>query len=69
MWTILKEAMASTGSFPAVVDLLPAPGEWTEAEYYPFSEQGRLVELSDWGESVLRRFRYGYGAARSASRI
>ena len=53
MWTILKEAMASTGSFPAVVDLLPAPGEWTEAEYYPFSEQGRLVELSDRNLEVL----------------
>jgi Uma2 family endonuclease len=39
--------MTSPASFPEIMDLLPAPGEWTESDYYPFSERGRLVELSD----------------------
>jgi len=30
-----------------VLDLLPADGEWTEAEYYFFSERGGIVELSN----------------------
>jgi hypothetical protein len=30
-----------------IVDLLPGPGEWTEADYYFISERGRLVELVD----------------------
>ena len=34
-------------------DLLPAPGEWTEADYYPFSERGRLVELSDGNLEII----------------
>ena len=29
------------------MEILPARGEWTEADYYPLSERGRLVELSD----------------------
>lgn len=32
---------------PTLVDLFPAPGQWTEAEYYPLSERGRIVELSN----------------------
>ena len=35
------------------MDLLPAPGEWTEADYYPFSERGRLVELSDGNLEII----------------
>jgi Uma2 family endonuclease len=36
-----------------VLELLPAPGEWTELDYYPLSEQGRLVELSAGNIEVL----------------
>ena len=32
---------------------MPSPGEWTEADYFPFSERGRLVELSDGNLEVL----------------
>jgi Uma2 family endonuclease len=42
--------------FPAkrtVVDLLPEPGEWTEADYYFISERGQLVELSDGNLEIL----------------
>jgi hypothetical protein len=42
-----KKAMTSPAHFPELMGLLPGPGEWTEADYYPFSERGRLVELSD----------------------
>jgi Uma2 family endonuclease len=45
--------MTSPASLPQIIDLLPAPGEWTEADYYPFSERGRLVELSDGNLEVL----------------
>ena len=38
---------------PTIVDLLPAPGEWTEADYYFVSERGRLVELSDGKLEIL----------------
>jgi Uma2 family endonuclease len=38
---------------PTIVDLLPAPGEWTEAFYYIVSERGRLVELSDGNLEIL----------------
>jgi Uma2 family endonuclease len=38
---------------PELIDLLPAPGEWTEADYYPFSERGRLVELSDGNLEII----------------
>lgn len=34
-------------------DLLPAPGEWKEADYLPFSERGRLVELSEGNVEIL----------------
>jgi Uma2 family endonuclease len=37
----------------AVLELLPAPGEWTEEDYYPLSERGRLVELSDGNIEVI----------------
>ena len=42
-----------TSPAPPYIDLLPAPGEWTEADYFPFSERGRLVELSDGNLEVL----------------
>jgi Uma2 family endonuclease len=45
--------MTSPVSVPPYIDLLPAPGEWTEADYFPFSERGRLVELSDGNLEVL----------------
>jgi len=45
--------MTSPISAPPYLDLLPAPGEWTEADYFPFSERGRLVELSDGNLEVL----------------
>jgi Uma2 family endonuclease len=32
---------------PAWVELFPRPGEWTEAEYFPLSDRGRIVELSN----------------------
>jgi Uma2 family endonuclease len=35
------------------MDVLPAAGEWTEADYYPLSERGRLVELSDGNIEVI----------------
>ena len=35
------------------MDLLPAAGEWTEADYYPLSERERLVELSDGNIEVI----------------
>jgi Uma2 family endonuclease len=38
---------------PTIIDLLPAPGEWTEAFYYIVSERGRLVELSDGNLEIL----------------
>ena len=34
-------------SLAAIADLLPGPGEWSEAEFCLVSERGRLVELSD----------------------
>lgn len=35
------------------MELLPAPGEWQESDYFLFSERGRLVELSDGNIEVL----------------
>jgi len=45
--------MTSPAYLPELIDLLPAPGEWTEADYYPFSERGRLVELSDGNLEII----------------
>jgi len=42
-----------TSPAPSYIDLLPAPGEWTEADYFPFSERGRLVEPSDGNLEVV----------------
>ena len=36
-----------------ILQLLPSPGEWTEAAYFPLSDQGRLVELSEGNIEVL----------------
>ncbi|HEY3739044.1 MAG TPA: Uma2 family endonuclease [Bryobacteraceae bacterium] len=38
-----------------LLELLPGPGEWTESDYFPLSERGRLVELSDGNIEVLPR--------------
>jgi Uma2 family endonuclease len=40
-------------SLATLAELLPGPGEWTEADYYPFSDRGRLVELSEGNIEVL----------------
>lgn len=37
---------------PAWIELFPRPGEWTETDYFPLSEQGRIVELSDGNVEV-----------------
>lgn len=37
----------------ALMELFPARGEWTEADYFPLSERGRLVELSDGEVEVI----------------
>lgn len=34
------------------MELFPRPGEWTETDYFPLSEQGRIVELSDGNVEV-----------------
>jgi Uma2 family endonuclease len=36
----------------AVAELFPRKGEWTEADYWPFAERNRIIELSD-GELVV----------------
>ena len=36
-----------------ILQLLPSPGEWTEAAYFPLSDQGRLVELSEGNIELL----------------
>ena len=48
-----NRAMTAPTYLPELIDLLPAPGEWTEADYYPFSERGRLVELSDGNLEII----------------
>ncbi len=40
-------------SLTTIAELLPGPGEWTEHDYYPLSDRGRLVELSDGDIEVL----------------
>jgi Uma2 family endonuclease len=57
-WSILSgvcsnKAMTAPAYSPELIDLLPLPGEWTEADYYPFSERGRLVELSDGNLEII----------------
>ena len=42
--------MANVAPF---LDLSPAQGEWSEADYFPFSDCGRLVELSDGNVEIL----------------
>lgn len=36
-----------------LTQLFPGPGEWTEDDYYPLTDRGRLVELSDGNIEVL----------------
>jgi Uma2 family endonuclease len=36
----------------AVAELFPRQGEWTEADYWPFAERNRIIELSE-GELVV----------------
>ncbi len=38
---------------PTWIDLFPVPGHWTEADYYPLSDMGRIVELSNGNVEVL----------------
>lgn len=45
--------MTSPGTIPALAELFPATGEWTESDYFPLSERGRLVELSGGNIEVL----------------
>jgi Uma2 family endonuclease len=64
----------------ALLELLPAAGEWTEADYFPLSERGRLVELSDgeievvelptdFHQLILLRLCFAVHAYVSASRL
>ena len=45
--------MTSPQASSGLMDVLPAAGEWTEADYYPLSERGRLVELSNGNIEVI----------------
>ena len=36
-----------------ILELFPSPGEWTEADYFPLSDRGRMVELSNGDVEVL----------------
>ncbi|MBY0506970.1 MAG: Uma2 family endonuclease [Bryobacteraceae bacterium] len=36
-----------------ILQLFPPIGEWTEADYFPLSDQGRLVELSNGEIEIL----------------
>ncbi len=38
---------------PTILDILPAPGEWSEADYFFVSERGHLVELSEGHLEIL----------------
>jgi len=49
----LGAILQSMGSSAAILELFPAPGEWTEEEYLELSDRGRLVELSDGNVEVL----------------
>ncbi len=49
-YTVVRANMASQES---ILALLPSPGDWTEAEYFPLADRGRLVELSDGELEVL----------------
>jgi Uma2 family endonuclease len=40
-------------SLATLAEILPGPGDWTEADYQLVSERGRLVELSDGDIEVL----------------
>ena len=52
--------MTSPAYLPELIDLLPGPGEWTEADYYPFSERGRPVELSDGNLEIVELPTYAH---------
>jgi Uma2 family endonuclease len=45
--------MTSPVASSGLLEVLPAAGEWTEADYNPLSERGRLVELSDGNVEVI----------------
>ena len=47
--------MTSPAVISGLLEVLPGAGEWTEADYYPLSERGRLVELSDSNIEVIGR--------------
>ena len=66
-----------------LLELFPAPGEWTEADYFPLTDRGRLVELSngnievlplptDFHQLILLRLScelYGFVVARKLGRV
>jgi Uma2 family endonuclease len=45
--------MISSATSSGLMELFPAAGEWTEADYFPLSERGRLVELSDGEVEII----------------
>lgn len=45
--------MTSPAPISPIATLFPAPGEWTEDDYFPLADRGRLVELSDGSIEVL----------------
>ena len=45
--------MSTSAQTSVLLELFPAPGEWTEVDYFPLSERGRLVELSDGQVEVI----------------
>ena len=46
-------SMATAVQPTDILQLLPSPGDWTEAAYFPLSDQGRLVELSEGNIELL----------------
>jgi Uma2 family endonuclease len=72
--------MGSSAQTLVLSELFPAPGEWTEADYFPLSERGRLVELSNgqvevielptnFHQLLLLRLSFALHAFVSASRL
>jgi len=49
----LGAILQSMGSSAAILELFPAPGEWTEDDYFEVSDRGRLVEFSDGNIELL----------------
>lgn len=45
--------MTSPALISPIAALFPGPGEWTEDDYYPLADRGRLIELTDGNLEVL----------------